>query len=62
MKKEKDKLACGLRFLKAISQETLDNFIIKVRTSVDPYECRRFMTGVEFPPKPKEEIEYGETA
>lgn len=62
MKKEKDKLACGLRFLKAISQETLDNFIIKVRTSVDPYECRRFMTGVEFPPKPKEEVEYGETA
>jgi hypothetical protein len=62
VKKEKDKLACGLRFLKAISQETLDNFIIKVRTSVDPYECRRFMTGVEFPPKPKEEVEYGETA
>jgi hypothetical protein len=48
VKKEKDTLACGLRFLKAISQETLDNFIIKVRTSIDPYECRKQMTGIEF--------------
>ena len=62
MQIERDKLACGLRFLKAVSDDTLNDFIIKVKMSVDPYECRRFMTGVEFPPKPKEEVEYGETA
>lgn len=49
MKSDKDKLACGLRFMRAISNDTLNNFIIKVRMAVDPYECRRFMTGVEFP-------------
>lgn len=62
MKSDKDKLGCGLRFMRAISQDTLDNFIMKVKMSVDPYECRRFMTGVEFPPKPKEEVEYGEAS
>lgn len=62
MKSDKDKLACGLRFMRAISQDTLNNFIIKVKTAIDPYECRRFMTGVEFPPKQKEEVEYGEAS
>lgn len=55
-----DKLTCALRFMKAISDETLDDFIIKVKESMDPYECKRFMTGVEFPPNEKDEIEYGE--
>jgi hypothetical protein len=55
MQNERDTLACGLRFLKAISQDTLDNFIMKVRMSVDPYECRRTMTQVTFSAKEQHE-------
>lgn len=38
--KQSDTFACGIRFMMAIDPQLVDNFFMKVRETIDPYDCR----------------------